>query len=89
MVCPAVMKVNVPASVIQRRVPPFHTVWKGVAERLMKTDTPMLPGLDKISMSACKRARVEAVVRSSTAIVDFLMGLAHYAGFGARESKRG
>jgi len=55
----------------------------------MKTDTQMLPGLDKISMSDRKGARVEAVVRSSTVIVDFLMGLAHYAGFGARETKRG
>jgi len=55
----------------------------------MKTDTQMLPGLDQIAMSASKRARVEAIVRSSTAILDFLMGVAHYAGFGARETKRG
>jgi hypothetical protein len=82
------MKVNVPASVSQW-VSPFHTVWKVFAERIMKTDTQTLPGLDQIPMSARKRARVEAVVRSSTAIVDFLMGLAHYAGFGARETKRG
>ena len=55
----------------------------------MKTDTQTLPGLDQIAMSARKRARVDALVRRSTAIVDFLMGLAHYAGFGARETKRG
>ncbi len=47
----------------------------------MKTDTQTLPGLDLICMSDRKRARVEAVVRRASAIVDFVMSVAHYAGF--------
>ena len=54
----------------------------------MKTTTPMPHGLDQIHMSARRRAHVIHLVERSSAIVDFLMSIAHRVGLGRRESRQ-
>lgn len=54
----------------------------------MKTATSMPYGLDQIHMSARRRAHVMHLVRRSSAIVDFLVGIAHFAGLGRREPRQ-
>lgn len=53
----------------------------------MKTDTPIVHGLDQIPMSDRQRARVDDVVRRSSAVVGFLASIARYAGLSERPAR--
>ena len=52
----------------------------------MNTHSQLRDELNQIPMSDQKRARVEVVVRHSTAIVDFMLSIAHYAAFRGRKT---
>jgi hypothetical protein len=54
----------------------------------MKTQTQMLHSLDQIHMSERRRAQVMHLVKSSSAIVDVLLSIAHCVGLGRRESRQ-
>ena len=53
----------------------------------VESNTTMLNGLNRISMTARRRAAVQDAVRNSEIIVSLLLSLCQWLGLGAREAK--
>ena len=52
-----------------------------------ESNTTMLNGLDRISMTARRRAQVQDAVRSSEILVSLLIGLFQRLGLASRQAK--
>jgi hypothetical protein len=53
----------------------------------VESNTTMLNGLERISMTARRRAQVQDAVRNSEILVSLLIGLFQRFGLGARDAK--
>jgi hypothetical protein len=53
----------------------------------VESNTTMLNGLERISMTARRRAQVQNAVRTSEIIVSLLLGLCQRLGLSARQTK--